>query len=151
MHRLTTTFVLGYHGCDEAVARRLVAGEGFVLSKNDYDWLGSGIYFWESNPRRGIEFARTLRKRQGARSPIKTPAVVGAIIDLRRCLDLSTSAGTYEVAEAFKKPMFSSVFATPRAFMGYSVFQLSTLTPNRPRTQRVGAEARTPAPDLTVR
>lgn len=102
MHRLTTTFVLGYHGCDETVARRLVAGANFNQSQNDYDWLGDGIYFWEANPRRGIEFAREVMAREGARGRIRRPAVVGAIIDLRLCLDLSTSAGTDEVRQAHK-------------------------------------------------
>jgi len=102
MHRLTTTFVLGYHGCDESVAAKLVAGEAFVPSRNDYDWLGDGIYFWEANPRRGLEFAEEVKDREGAHSTIKTPAVVGAVIDLRLCLDLSTSAGVTEVRSAYR-------------------------------------------------
>jgi hypothetical protein len=101
VHRLTTTFVLGYHGCDAEVARRIVAGERFRPSENRYDWLGSGIYFWEANPRRGLDFAREVMKRQGARSAMETPAVIGAVIDLRLCLDLSTSAGTDEVRQAY--------------------------------------------------
>lgn len=101
MHRLTTTFVLGYHGCDEKVASRVVAGEKFRPSQNQYDWLGAGIYFWESNPRRGLEFAQEVMRRMSSRSPIKKPAVVGAVIDLRLCLDLSTSAGTDEVRQAY--------------------------------------------------
>ena len=85
MHRLTTTFVLGYHACDEAVAQRLVAGEPLAESRNEYDWLGSGIYFWEANPRRGLDFAQeVMRRSRGA--AITSPAVVGAIIDLRLCL-----------------------------------------------------------------
>jgi hypothetical protein len=102
MHRLTTTFVLGYHGCDESVAAKLVAGEAFVPSRNDYDWLGDGIYFWEANPRRGLEFAEEVRAREGQRTTIGTPAVVGAVIDLRLCLDLSTSPGAMEVKGAYK-------------------------------------------------
>lgn len=34
--------VLAYHGCDAAVAERLLAGEPFRESVNDYDWLGAG-------------------------------------------------------------------------------------------------------------
>jgi hypothetical protein len=49
---LTTSFILGYHGCDADVATRLIEGEPFKASENDYDWLGPGIYFWESNPQR---------------------------------------------------------------------------------------------------
>jgi hypothetical protein len=36
-----TTFVLGYHGCDAAVARDVIAGRrSLTASENDYDWLG---------------------------------------------------------------------------------------------------------------
>ncbi len=102
MHRITTTFVLGYHGCDEEVAERLIAGERFVQSRNDYDWLGIGAYFWEANPRRGIEFAQEVKVRLGEASPIRKPTVIGAVIDLRLCLDLSTSGGADEVREAHR-------------------------------------------------
>jgi hypothetical protein len=53
-------------------------------SSNDHDWLGSGIYFWANSPERALEFASQPRLR----SKIKTPAVLGAIIDLKHCLDL---------------------------------------------------------------
>jgi hypothetical protein len=102
MHRLTTTFVLGYHGCDASVAERLVAGTKFKTSANPYDWLGVGIYFWEANPRRGLEFAHEVMHRKGLKTTIKEPAVVGAVIDLRLCLDLSTSAGTQEIRHAYE-------------------------------------------------
>ena len=36
-------------------AERLLAGEPFQKSINDYDWLGHGIYFWEANPLCGLE------------------------------------------------------------------------------------------------
>ncbi|MDI1246472.1 MAG: hypothetical protein PSV24_13850 [Rhodoferax sp.] len=53
-------------------------------SEKQYDWLGHGIYFWEGNPSRAMEWAIG---RQGM-GKIQTPFVLGAIIDLRRCLDL---------------------------------------------------------------
>ena len=99
MHRLTTTFVLGYHGCDESVAERLLAGEPFQKSANDYDWLGPGIYFWEANPLRGLEFAAELQSAPWGPN-ITIPAVVGAIIDLGFCLDLTTAAGIRQVRAA---------------------------------------------------
>ena len=46
----STSFILGYHGCDLAVAEGVFFGDKKLLpSKNDYDWLGHGIYFWEHN------------------------------------------------------------------------------------------------------
>lgn len=101
MHRLATSFILGYHGCDAAVADKLTSGASFKNSQNSYDWLGDGIYFWEANPRRAMEFASVVAQRSGSRSTIRRPAVVGAVIDLRYCLDLSTSAGATELKDAY--------------------------------------------------
>ncbi|GJE60900.1 hypothetical protein MPOCJGCO_3019 [Methylobacterium trifolii] len=63
----------------------------FKVSGNDYDWLGSGVYFWEANPRRGLDFVTEVMSR--GKTPIKVPAVVGAVIDLGSCLDLMTAVG----------------------------------------------------------
>ncbi len=99
MYRLSASFVLGYHGCDQDVADRLLGGKPFKSSQNDYDWLGWGIYFWEANPQRGLDFAVEAMARKG--SSIKTPAVVGAIIDLGECLDLMTLVGIDMVRIAY--------------------------------------------------
>ena len=90
MHRLTSAFILGYHGCDRRVGERLLAGTAFKPSNNDYDWLGPGIYFWEANPLRGLEFAEEASKRRT--SNISKPFVIGAVIELGLCLDLTTSS-----------------------------------------------------------
>ena len=59
------------------------------VSKNDYDWLGHGMYFWENNFQRALHFAQELKKRQqNGKEPIIEPAVLGAVIDLGYCLDL---------------------------------------------------------------
>lgn len=50
-----------------------------VPSNNDYDWLGSGIYFWENNSLRALNFATELKNTVGRNSRIEKPAVVGAI------------------------------------------------------------------------
>ncbi|HAO41305.1 MULTISPECIES: hypothetical protein [unclassified Afipia] len=103
MHQLSSNFVLGYHGCDRAVAERILAGqEAFQPSENDYDWLGSGIYFWEANPVRGLEFAYELQKRRrGTANEIEEPYVIGAAIDLGFCLDLLSSTGLKAVQTSF--------------------------------------------------
>jgi hypothetical protein len=90
LSRLSPAFVLGYHGCDAATAERIFSGkDGIRPSKNDYDWLGAGSYFWEGDPERALTWAREQMKR----GRIETPAVVGAVIDLRNCLNLSTQEG----------------------------------------------------------
>lgn len=88
MHHLSTVFVLAYHGCDRRVGEELLAGKkALTPSDNDYDWLGPGVYFWESNPERALEFAREKQRRG---DKIHTPFVVGAVVDLGLCLDLTT-------------------------------------------------------------
>lgn len=97
MSRYASSFVLGYHGCDAEVASRIVNGEaGLLPSDKDYDWLGPGAYFWESDPARAMEWATEARKRRR----VSAPAVVGAVIDLGNCLDLLARENLDLVREA---------------------------------------------------
>ncbi|MDJ0649471.1 MAG: hypothetical protein QNJ60_12275 [Xenococcaceae cyanobacterium MO_188.B19] len=87
MYSTKPSFVYGFHGIDKEVAIRILNQEdNFRHSNNSYDWLGNGIYFWENNYQRAIEYAQEDSKR--ANSSIKTPFVLGAILDLGNCLDL---------------------------------------------------------------
>lgn len=99
MARLATSFVPGYHGCDASVARRVVEGNMPLLhSEKDHDWLGPGAYFWESDPRRAMEHAEWKRNR----GEITEPVVIGAVIDLRDCLDLTNRDDVEMLATAYK-------------------------------------------------
>lgn len=76
--------ILGYHGCERDLARSLILGERpMEPSINKYDWLGSGIYFWEGDARRAYEFAKDTKN-------CKDPFVVGAILHLGYCFDLTS-------------------------------------------------------------
>lgn len=87
-----TGIILGYHGCDASLARRVVLRETALChSANGHDWLGEGIYFWAHDPLRAQEWAR----KQGNES-----AVVGAVIDLGRCLNLAERHAVEQVKEA---------------------------------------------------
>ena len=97
MQRLSTSFVLAYHGCDAAVAEELINGKPFQFSANSWDWLGTGVYFWEGDPVRGLEWARALKKR----GKVAQPAVVGVVIDLGLCLDLMTRKSLIVLEEAY--------------------------------------------------
>lgn len=75
--------ILGYHGCEKSIARDLILGKSHMEpSLNKYDWLGSGIYFWENDPQRAYEFAKDTKK-------CAEPFVVGAILNLGYCFDLT--------------------------------------------------------------
>lgn len=91
------SIVLGYHGTEASIANDLVLQKIAHLKKSDgqNEWLGHGIYFWEGDPERALDWARNGH----AKAPISEPAVVGAIIDLGVCLDLTTNAGCLEVQE----------------------------------------------------
>ena len=92
MDPASTSFVLGYHGCDRRVAQRVLSDRHSLRpSANDYDWLGDGIYFWEHNAFRAYEFACTARDRRLGKPRIENPTVIGAIIDLGLCLNLLDS------------------------------------------------------------
>lgn len=42
--------IIGFHGCDKEVFQKILyKHEPFKCSHNTYDWLGSGMYFWEQN------------------------------------------------------------------------------------------------------
>ncbi len=83
--------MLAYDGCDQRVGERILGGEALQQSANEYDWLGPGSYFWESNPGRALEFARETQRRKALE--LGKPFVVGAVIDLGLCLDLTTAGG----------------------------------------------------------
>jgi len=61
------------------------ANAWFVPSKTRYDWLGTGIYFWESDEQRAREWA----EEKQSRGQIREPCVIGAVIDLGKCFDLT--------------------------------------------------------------
>lgn len=85
MYEKLPNLVIGFHGCTKDTHRRvLVENEELKGSYNTYDWLGNGIYFWENNLVRAWDWAK---KRYGDEA-----AVVGAIIDLGYCLNLTDSA-----------------------------------------------------------
>lgn len=88
MYSKISNLVLGFHGCDESVYNKVIMkNEPLKPSTNDYDWLGNGIYFWEQNYERALEWAKMLVRM----NKIQTPAVIGAVIDLGHCLNFMDS------------------------------------------------------------
>lgn len=104
MYSCLPSFVLGFHGCDKSIGEKILAGtETLRQSSNDYDWLGHGIYFWENNPTRALEYAKALQHHpERGKGTIKTPFVIGAIIDLGHCLNLLDSKHLQLIKEGFE-------------------------------------------------
>jgi len=90
------SLVLGYHGCDFKTAQAVLSGEEFIPSEKDYDWLGPGVYFWENDPVRAYQWASDKRRKYAK------PSLVGALIDLKKCFDLTTQSAVEALNTAYK-------------------------------------------------
>ena len=89
MYTVKDNLIFGFHGCDASLCNQLVNGNLHLdYSNNDYDWLGKGMYFWENDPNRALQWAEIAKAHpQNHKQKIINPAVVGAVICLGKCLD----------------------------------------------------------------
>ena len=91
--------IIGFHGCDISDQERLLQSDSYVKkSQNDYDWLGHGMYFWENNYMRAIQWAK-MKMGSGF---VKEPVAVGAVLDLGYCLDMFDSYAIRLLKQAYK-------------------------------------------------
>ncbi len=82
----------GYHGTRKQSAQTILV-EGFHPSRNPYDWLGDGVYFFEDAPLRAWEWAR---ERFGHEA-----AVVGASVRFQDEMDLLDIGWANDLAQAY--------------------------------------------------
>ncbi len=79
--------VVGYHGCEAVFADGVRSGRislsDWNHSDNPFDWLGKGIYFWETSRTRAEQWAAD---KFGGRAD-----VLQVEIDLGKCLNLLES------------------------------------------------------------
>lgn len=88
MYDSKTNLIIGFHGCDEDIRNKLLNRPNFInKSEKPYDWLGHGFYFWENNFERAHQWAKDKEKR----GEITKASVIGAVISLNNCLDLTES------------------------------------------------------------
>jgi hypothetical protein len=81
--------IIGFHGCSEEEQHSLLnQPDKTKASSKPYDWLGHGIYFWENNYDRALEWAQAKQSR----GEINKAAVIGAVLSLGYCLDLTDSS-----------------------------------------------------------
>lgn len=80
----------------------LNGNDELIPSNNSWDWLGDGVYFWEYNPDRALDYAvESVQRIQFNKVPIKAPFVLGAIIELENCLNLLESKSTRLLASVY--------------------------------------------------
>jgi len=88
MYDSRPNLVIGFHGCDRDTRDMLLQNPDRIKkSEKPYDWLGHGMYFWEHNEMRALEWA----EEYVVQKKIKEAAVTGAVLDLNNCCDLLDS------------------------------------------------------------
>ncbi len=106
MNRYTSlpSLILGFQSCDKKVGLNVLNGKDQLKpSQNNWDWLGHGIYFWEHNPQRALQYAKDVASgKQKAKGKIDTPFVIGCIINLGKCLNLTEPSSYALVKESYK-------------------------------------------------
>ena len=71
MYSTRPNLLIGFHGCERDEQKKLLESDTyFRRSRNDYDWLGHGMYFWENNLDRALDWA----KQKKAAGKIKEPS-----------------------------------------------------------------------------
>lgn len=87
--QLEPIIVTGYHGTSRSAADKILA-DGFQSSENEWDWMGTGIYFWQDAPIRAYRWAQERLKKEGSPEPA---VVVAAKIRLDEFVDLLDQRG----------------------------------------------------------
>lgn len=72
--------VTGYHGTLAESARTIVAQQRMNKSKNSYDWLGDGVYFWQ-------DYREHAKVWAFDNYPGQKVGILKTSIDLGTCLD----------------------------------------------------------------
>lgn len=102
MYQRLPNWVLGFHGTDEDTVHKILNNPRAHLnsSANVHDWLGGGIYFWENDPARALEFSK--ERMRWKKITDQKPAVIGAIIDLGLCLNLMERPSLEQLSIAYE-------------------------------------------------
>lgn len=85
--------VFGYHGTSREKALEII-DRGFNLSTNNYDWLGTGVYFFQDAPVRALAWAKERYS--------DSPAVIKSELVLENCIDLLDIAWNPIIRETYQ-------------------------------------------------
>ena len=86
--------VTGFHGTTRKSANDILQN-GFQTSKNPYDWLGDGVYFFQDGLERAWEWAIEHHGEEAA--------VLGAEILLVDCLDMLDTGWTRIMTQVYNQ------------------------------------------------
>ncbi|MGN7821325.1 hypothetical protein ACTJJB_14435 [Chitinophaga sp. 22536] len=98
MYAAVPGLIIGFHGCERSLRDDVITERKKLRpSTGRYEWLGHGIYFWQNNYERALDFV--THPPDGRK--ITRPSVLGAVISLDYCLDLTDTKGIKAVGYSF--------------------------------------------------
>lgn len=107
---LSQNIVVGHHATDISIKNDVL--QGYMRLKPSWypwHWLGDGVYFWENDGDRAVWWGQKLaadqaknNKAYGTPFRIARPSVLGAVIRLGNCLDLTTDQGISFLADEYE-------------------------------------------------
>jgi len=119
--------VIGYHGTTLQAAACILR-DGFMISRNEYDWLGDGVYFFQDAPARSREWART---HHGSDAAVICSVIRVEVEDCMDLLDINWASVLNEAYDSFLRQAKLAKAALPvqtsgahrldRAVINYSV------------------------------
>lgn len=90
--RKNVHLVTAFHGTDADSAQSIL-GDAADLTSGGEGYLGSGLYFWEKD----YEQAKWwVTSPKAPKTPIDSPRILRACLNLEECLDLTTNSGRAE-------------------------------------------------------
>jgi len=102
--------VWGYHGTLQENVEGILS-QGFQLSRNPWEWLGDGVYFWQDAPNRAREWAEEWAAR-GTHQSVEKTAIIQAKLRLENCIDM-LDVGWRDALEELSKDFLGRIRKTP--------------------------------------
>ncbi len=78
-----------YHGTTKRIALKIFSERRFLESRNEYDWLGPGVYFYQECPEKALFWAEEFSIKEKFSNEM--PAVIEVDVSLAKTLDLAGS------------------------------------------------------------
>lgn len=126
---LSEYFAYGYHATSRPAANEIIRS-GFVASRNDYDWIGCGVYFFQDAPMYARDWCTNYRRTE--RVGLEDCVVLRCEVRYRDWIDLCDSAWMSQLrgmadlvpAGITQDPFLSGASAT-RHWFDYQLIELT--------------------------
>lgn len=89
-----------YHGTTKELADKILVERRFKISRNPYDWLGAGVYFYQDAPIKALAWADRFSVKSEKRGTV--PVVLEVDLDLGSVFDLFLPESHQILKEAYE-------------------------------------------------